>query len=371
MSRLVNALHPRTGHSSLPHPNFQVLAGVVDGLSPAPKGGEMQHGFSVLFGRIGGITPDLWPQSANERQTTGTETEPSHLTVMLGGPGSPSLTVPLANTLFQTGRRSTLLASEWSSTRSRQTRWFDYKLVRSAEKRHAVINVFGLTSGRKTAFRVPLLPITHPRKILEGLGNILAKVDIDGQPAPASQELQANIPRWLEVLRSQVGAGHVRGVGVWALVIPKHLVENVKLAPEVVLDVLKSGSQKFKRILDSDRLGPGGGKLAFEMSTDMERVSWEASPMLKVIFQHGGHLHKICKSPGLETSVISLLSLHSKRRRRVGCQIKTVVPRSSNQLRPGNRGRHLGEIPTVILQQGQRRRSHRETRRLRPVLRGA
>lgn len=316
MSLFLNAMHPRSGQRLPRGANVHVLAGVVDGLSLPPTGREMRHGFSVLVGKIGSITPDLWSQSPDEGQTIGSDAEPSHLSVILGGPGKTTLTVPLANTLFQTGRRSTLLASEWSFTiSSKKPRSFGYKLVRSAEKRHGIINVSRLTNNHKAAIRLPLLPITHPRKILEGLGNILAKVDINGKPAPASQELQANIPRWLEVLRSQFGSGHIPGVGVWALVIPRHLIENVKITPEVMLEIAREKSPKYERTLDGDRLQPAGSKLAFEMSTFMERIAWEASPTIKVVLQHGGHIHRICKSSGFENFCISLLSLHSKRRR--------------------------------------------------------
>lgn len=43
-------------------------------------------------------------------------------------------------------------------------------------------------------------------------------------------------------------------------------------------------------------LGPALGKLAFDMSNDIERLAWEKETVLRNAFFKGARLHKICKS---------------------------------------------------------------------------
>lgn len=332
MSRLVSSLRP-PGKERGPviTPSFHVLAAVVDGLGPRFGIREMQHGLSIQFGELASLLPDLWDKATDATPLGRAEPEPSYLSVLLGQEDSLAATVPLANTLFHTGRRTTLLASEWGAYGA-PGRPFGalYEALRTVEKRTQKIDLSGLSSKHKTTVRSPLIPITHPRMILEGLGNILAKVGIEGQPSPASKELQANIPRWLEARRSQSsGSEHASGpVGVWALIIPRDLVGLGDSALEASPETTKKALLDFQDRLDWRSLGSASGKLAFEMTLEAERTAWESRPFLTTILAAGGHLHKICEAPKFPQSCSSpfLTSSHSKRWRRVGCQSEPLIP---------------------------------------------
>ena len=287
MGELVSALEK----PSAVGPSFHVLAAVVDGLSPRAPSRELQEGLSIQLGHRNSLLPGLWEQtsSSDGRPTLPQRDEPelsSSLSVLLpqhitAKEARISLTLPLANTLFHTGRRSTLMVSEWGHAEDGH-KTFD--LLRMAEKRVQTVDLPSTIVFDKLDIRAPLVPITQPREVLEGLGNILAKVSVNGEPSPASKELQTNIPRLLDARRalsqSEAAAGRV---GVWAVIYPKHMFR----AQEDLI--------RFYRIIDSRFLGTALGKLAFDMSTDPERVAWETQPVFRNALFQGARIHRICE----------------------------------------------------------------------------
>ncbi|POS80891.1 hypothetical protein DHEL01_v200710 [Diaporthe helianthi] len=210
-----------------------------------------------------------------------------------------SVTLPLANTLFSNGRRSTLLASEWRLATG--SSYSNPEMVRSVEKRNQVVDLPSSLLSHRIQMHAPLVPITHPRKILEGLGNIIAKVQVDEEPCAASMELQTNIPRLMEARRALANSSPVSGaIGVWALIYPKHMF------------LPKGDMVRFGYVIKSGRLGSAIGKLAFEMSTDRERLAWESESVLRHAFFLGARLHKILGGGGEWGAKASLLSLDPK-----------------------------------------------------------
>ncbi|KAJ0121320.1 hypothetical protein J7T55_008484 [Diaporthe amygdali] len=268
-AELVHALHGPFEQDE----KFHLLAAVVDGLCARSPSRELQEGISIHVGRLDGLLPGLWDTTspADEAQSLsrslGDSELPSNLSILLPQKMTRkdariSVTLPLANTLFSNGRRSTLLASEWTlATGFSNTR---AETVRTVEKRTQVIDLPASILFDKVDMRAPLVPITQPRKILEGLGNILAKVEVAGEPQPASMELQTNIHRL------------------------------------------------FYRSLQGRYLGSALGKLAFEMSTDSERLAWENETVLRNAFFEGARLHKILGGGGEWGAKASLLSLDPK-----------------------------------------------------------
>lgn len=281
MSGLVTSLRPDRKEPA----DLHVLAAVVDGVASTWPSREMRDGFSIQLGSLHDILPGLWDEATNAPSNP--ESEPSCLSVLL--PRDLTLTLPLANTLFQTGRRSTLLASVWGDG------W--PKII---EKRSQTVNLSRLAELRRSGVHVPLVPITHPRMILEGLGNILAKIDIEGEPSPASKELQVNIPRLLEARRLRPTSTQGPGpVGVWALVIPGSEIwgpgdRHLNASPETTREALLSFLTKISVLHHSS---PAYGKLAYELSSEREGLAWEISPFLDHILQRGAHFHKICETP--------------------------------------------------------------------------
>ncbi|KAJ4422158.1 hypothetical protein N0V82_003242 [Gnomoniopsis sp. IMI 355080] len=155
----------------------------------------------------------------------------------------------------------------------------------------------------------PLVPITHPRKIVESLGNILAKLDINGEPSPASKELQVNIPILLQARQKQVNYDPKSArVGVWALVIPERLLlDHGDL--QTSLEATRKPSVKYDPKLRMARLDTAIDKLAFEMETAAECTAWERYSIIYDILRQGGRLHQILSGGGEWGAKASLLSL--------------------------------------------------------------
>ncbi|ROV99960.1 hypothetical protein VMCG_06256 [Cytospora schulzeri] len=289
-------------------PKFHLVAAVVSGLSPRAPSRELQEGFSIQVGSRNGLVPDLWARTSPEVDPPSlpqrADSEPSSaLSILLprqitSKEARITLTLPLANTLFQNGRRSTLLVSEWRQAKGPGPHKSLFELVRMAEKRSQVIDLPASVVADKVNIRAPLVPITYPRKVLEGLGNILAKIEISGVSSPASKELQTNIPRLLEtrgvLSRSEAAAGRL---GVWAVVYPKHMFRG------------DENLVRFYKSIDGRFLGTALNKLVFDMSTDPERVAWEIQPVLRNALFHGARLHRILSGGGEWGTKSTLLSL--------------------------------------------------------------
>lgn len=277
---------------------FHLLAAVVDGLCARPPSRELQEGLSIQLGHSDGLLPGLWDDEHLGDATKfmshsmADPLQPSSLSIALPRKSTAkssnrvSVTLPLANTLFSNGRRSTLLASEWRvATGFSNT---SAEMVRILEKQSQVVDLPPALLFHQIGMHAPLVPITHPRKILEGLGNIIAKVQVGEVPCPASMELQTNIPRLMEARRALPSSSPVSGaIGVWAMIYPKHMF----LPREDMI--------RFGHTIQIRRLGSASGKLAFDMSTDRERLAWERESVLRHAFFLGARLHKICESPPL------------------------------------------------------------------------
>lgn len=263
MSALLQQSFPDPSQNDASAGEISVLAAVVDGLSPSRQFGEPQSGFSVLKGYTESLLPSFWDMGQRNYESS----SPSSISMLLdpfsGDKRSLQVTVPLANTIFQNGRPSTLLASRWQKQASGS-----FTLAQLEERTSQVI--LPSITGRDLITRasVPLLPISTPRKVVAGLGNIIRQVEIDGQPSPASKELEANVPKLLDA-RSQADPDFVPGpIGVWALVLPEPVVES--------------------GILDSM---PSVQYLGSEGERDSAQAFAELFPKL---LTSGCHLHKIC-----------------------------------------------------------------------------
>lgn len=305
-SHLVHALHGTFEEGV----RFHLLAAVVDGLCARSPSRELQEGLSIHVGQLDNLLPGLWDSTSPEdaaqspSHSVADPDLPSSLSVllprkMIGKDGRITVTLPLANTLFSNGKRSTLLASEWRlATGFSKTR---VEMVRSAAKHNQVIDTPPSIMFDQVDMKAPLVPITHPRRILEGLGNIIAKVEVDGEPYPASMELQNNIPRLIEARRALPHSQPVSGaIGVWAMIYPKHMF------------LPREDMARFYHSIQGRYLGTALGKLAFDMSTDMERLAWERETALRNAFYEGARLHKILGGGGEWGAKASLLSLDPK-----------------------------------------------------------
>ncbi|KAI1334011.1 hypothetical protein F5Y15DRAFT_403120 [Xylariaceae sp. FL0016] len=247
MSSLIGAvLGPRNKFE-----NIDVLSGVVDGLGPQKRSslGEPLSGFSILHGPTANILPGLWdPVSFDTtRHSQDTASSISFITNPLEGDTRPlEITLPLANTIFQNGRRSTLYASKWQNSQD------GYTTTSSRNQKIAQSMSANGPAIKHASPKIPLIPLAPPRKIVAGLGNIVRQVEVDGNATPASKELEDLIPKVFESRLKQYRISSQGPIGVWCWVIPSHVIESMNLRD---LHVFEPGSSQAELTLAMNSLG--------------------------------------------------------------------------------------------------------------------
>ncbi|TGJ79122.1 hypothetical protein E0Z10_g9645 [Xylaria hypoxylon] len=253
MSAFLETIFKPTSTVQTNRPALHVLSGITDGLSPNGLSSEPRSGFSVLCGPTDNILPGLW---AKESFAGTNQDRASCVSFMInplhGHIGALEVTLPLANTIFQNGRRSTLYASKWDisneGTVALRTRYpkVTQRIVAKGE------------SVDYTSPEISLLPLTPPRKIVASLGNIVRQVEVDGSATPASKELEAIMPGIFEERAQREPTSSPRPVGVWCWVIPPHVMEikkfnNLKLykagSSQTEADIVLNSREIFSELL--------------------------------------------------------------------------------------------------------------------------
>jgi len=233
--KLVEAILKR--FAPTPPPDFKraypmmadVIVACVDGVTTdteriPPAFRDRPHpGFAFLYGRHSDIVPEL--AKATSASSDNPEQKSSltfyGIASRKGGPLSNKdqicVTLPLANTLFKTGQPSMRSVSRWSA----RTLVGDWVRVKEEHNIKNIAIKMWSHAPRPTQFYVPARPLTHARKIVSGLGNIVRQLDFgtDGI-GPASKELETAVAK---SLKGETRASTL--VGTWALVIPKAIVE--------------------------------------------------------------------------------------------------------------------------------------------------
>ncbi|GKT83343.1 V-type ATPse C subunit family protein [Colletotrichum tofieldiae] len=134
--------------------------------------------------------PNLW-QDDQPKSSRGSKLQTAisfHFSTYGESTTKVNCTLPLANTIFQNGLQSTLLASRWRRSGPRTA----LELAHVTEKQ-----------SQDVAF--PVDPDHCPRKILTGLGNIIRQVEVDGKETPASAELEKAVN---ELYARRTNEGH-------------------------------------------------------------------------------------------------------------------------------------------------------------------
>lgn len=271
-----------------PRGGISVLSAVVDGLLLPPGGekaggarggtGELgevaaagAEGLAVVSGYGEDILPGLWEERRRPREEGRAGLVFRVPGLAGGGRGGRremtmmEVSVPVANTVFQNGRTSTVFASRWEGAT-----WDRLEMVRREDAGKAVVSVPAAEDGEEEArVSVPLVSITPLRPVAAALGNILKTLAVDGKAVPASKELEANVPRLLES-RRRMGLGEILGpLNVWALVVPARLGEEWRFGALRTLHVqwmLREGC-RLHRVLSG---GGGWGAKQGLLSLDPE-----------------------------------------------------------------------------------------------------
>ncbi|KAI1134368.1 hypothetical protein F5Y05DRAFT_233913 [Hypoxylon sp. FL0543] len=279
MTALLETLLSSESHGQLKSQDINVLYAVADGLTPKRLFGEPQAGLSILYGSADAILPGMWDsEDFGSNIDQDREASVSFLSNPLPRDTRPlEIILPLANTVFQNGRRSTLFASRWQKDHNGS---MARTLIQ--EKRAQRICPGSISAGHTKPI-LPLLPLSPPRKIVAGLGNIVRQIEVNGSAAPASKELEGLIPRVFDA-RSKRDQSYSPGpIGVWCWVIPPHVVES-------------------KNLLDLKVLDP-------ETSQSEADLSLEALSVFSELISSGCRLHKILSGGGgwgLKQGLLSL-----------------------------------------------------------------
>ncbi|CAK7207800.1 hypothetical protein SEUCBS139899_010614 [Sporothrix eucalyptigena] len=235
-------------HLPLSHPDSSgsdgtsVLCAVVAALAAPQASGTTGQalpvsGLSIAYGCADVLLPGLWHGEGNretlrssrgsigsdlDRDAAITVEVPPLAGTSKAGNAAMRVTLPLSNTIFQNGRRSTLLASLWKhggldGSLTRQS-------VESRERQLVVVPPSTAASAEgNTQVSVPLFALSEPLEIASGLGNIVRQVfDVEtGKPIPAARELESAIPALLAARRRSTPGLEDGALAVWGLVIPE------------------------------------------------------------------------------------------------------------------------------------------------------
>lgn len=243
---------------------FHVLAAVVDNIAPPQTLNEPLQGISVLRGQLDAILPNLWqpapPRAKDDAEKVGALT--FHL-------GTPSVTMPLANTTFQNHRRSTLIASCFDLTQDGP------RLSRREEKQWQHVRTPLHDQPQSLSdLRLwnPLVPLTQPRVINESFGNIIRRIQVGNESAPASTELEPAVEELFK-RRSPETQGPM---GIWATITP----------PSGSLDCAGHSSK------------PDPNPIAtFDGTQSTQDLVKSTSDYIEQLYQQGGRLYRICTFP--------------------------------------------------------------------------
>ncbi|KAE9962795.1 hypothetical protein BLS_010008 [Venturia inaequalis] len=121
--------------------------------------------------------------------------------------------VPLASTVFQAGQSSILSLSSWAWRNA------DGRYILEQKSTESPSHVsFKFPFAHTSFINTPLIPLTPPRKIVAGMGNVIRQVERDTEYITASQELEPAVSSYFTAKDLPPSA-----VNAWALIIPGDL----------------------------------------------------------------------------------------------------------------------------------------------------
>ena len=238
-----------------------------------------------------GIAYVTLPLSASALSTTESAQEKAAISLViakkaaLGHVFADTLRFPLANTVFQTGSPTTMIYSIWE--RGRESNSLTLKT-----KQHVTHHGIEIDQGI-SALSVPLVPLSIPRQVIAGMGNILRQVvGPDNKPVPASQELEGIVPRYFKARGEPSQA-----TSVWALVMNEETLSGVKKKLDLLLEVSpKTGDD-----------ASAAGNVQWETLWRRNPPSWSA--LVPEALASGARLHRVLSGGGGWGKKAGLLSL--------------------------------------------------------------
>ncbi|KAK8232515.1 hypothetical protein HDK90DRAFT_490342 [Phyllosticta capitalensis] len=203
----------------------------------------------------------------------------------------------LANTLFQSGRKKTMLDATYAvdpagDLYAVRHEWLAHcSIMYDSPGRKFVKSVDERAVKTDKLFDVSLVPLTEPRKISVSLGNILRTIDLpDGSSRPASHELEANLDAYFKATEQEP---HARPV--WALLMNQSGVERTK--------ILLQNAQFLASL--SDETGQLGGLGAIWAGSDKGTIG----SLRETIYLDGSRLQRVLSGGGGWGDKAGLLAL--------------------------------------------------------------
>lgn len=274
-------------------------------LAGCPPGTQVEDGsegmsFAVLDSKS--AAPDLWSarlessevetMTIQQRCTLSFAFPPTAISTPIFADGeertrslvSRMLQLPVANTLFQTGKTSSLIAQRWRSQGSLASN-FALSCCRKVDLPQQTLYMTDVFSDQITALRQSLcsclISITPTRVITAAMGNIIRRIsvdDISNESVPASEELELAISTAIKD-----GLIPAEQTGIWALVRPPNLLSpnQVGIDRESDLDheieqAVLDGCRLHKVLSGGGGWGEKQGLLSLDPDSDY-RVSQQAS----------------------------------------------------------------------------------------------
>ena len=118
-----------------------------------------------------------------------------------GLPGDPQIsrhvTLPVANTVFVNGQRTTLYENAWEIESS----GLGMGEIRHGDKTPVASYPVSLKCSPyelMTCGSAPLRALTEPRLVVGSMGNVLSQIEVDGKAVPASQELEKAVSAFIK-----------------------------------------------------------------------------------------------------------------------------------------------------------------------------
>ena len=209
---------------------------------------------------------------------------------------SRTIQLPVANTLFQNGRTSTLLAQRWTC-RSNQDDEIQWDLDRSISLPQQTLHLDNLFAAKRNdpvySFHSHLTPITHGRVITAAIGNIIRRIGTGSTNAEhldngVQDAREGEVPASTE-LETAINDGTSEGriarqtAGVWALVRPCSTAMGLRpivsgTGPERLQSAILSGCRLHKVLSGGGGWGEKQGLLALDPDSDYNpRQTFESS----------------------------------------------------------------------------------------------
>ena len=190
------------------------------------------------------------------------------------------ISLPVANTIFVNGQRTTFFQDDWkvklSPTEEPKITFDRRKPLREFRAR-----LWCHLSDFVDSGSVPLEQLTKPRKVVSSMGNVLAQIEIDGQATPASQELERAIASYIE----SNPTSNIKGpLLVYALIRPESTTsskdtckEDKPSSPLTVLESLWQGAKLFKVTGGGGGWGKRQGLLSLEPAVGFENQETQST----------------------------------------------------------------------------------------------